>query len=192
MTSELSFVDVCNRLWTDGKERDRKMPLLRRAVCALRNHLEDGLKRPEMYKVNIDDAHAESSLVYLRKHPKTERYKFGCGSFTTADSRVILVAWVATRRWRCAEKATADRCVPLPVTQEPPSVHGFSSRNGSGRPPRSHDSKCSTAPRSVVQPIGIAPSSAVPKEPHPINLRCSGQSPRVGTNFRRFGMRPHR
>jgi hypothetical protein len=76
MQSGLPFADVCERLWTRAEERKKKAPILLHALCALRNHLEDGLVYPALHTVNIDDEHGERSLEYVRKHPNIDRFKF--------------------------------------------------------------------------------------------------------------------
>jgi hypothetical protein len=76
MRNGLSFDAICEQLWTQADERRKKTPILLHAVCAIRNHLQDGLRYPDVHKANIDERHANRALEYFRKNPALDRFYF--------------------------------------------------------------------------------------------------------------------
>jgi len=125
MRPEMTFINACASIWQSAKERRRKEPILRHAVCAIRNVLEDHIEAPRCHTSNIDDSFADRALAYFRSNPETDRFLFALHWPVASAGHDLNTLWgesepVISAFAEAAERHAVEAGVSPPMT--PPEM----------------------------------------------------------------------
>lgn len=94
---DVSFDELCaHELMEHGRSgrlQKANASGLRRALCVMRNVLEDGLSYPECQRKRLETRYADRALSFLRQNPSTPRQRLGTLYVPVIDGHDLMTLW---------------------------------------------------------------------------------------------------